>query len=299
MIGSIMDIQRLLQFRVVVETGNLRRAAELLGISHSGLSKSMKTLEQELAMTLFYPSGRGVVISDEGSGLYERSKRFLEEYSLLVGSEVEVKPNVLRIGSFEVFTSYFIGPLLKTYLPDTAAEIHELVPGRLEDALILKKIDIGVTYEPVPRKGVEYVKAATLSMGAFAVRGKFENEDLENIPFIVPVLPLEGAPSGVKGRDAWPDEKLPRNIIYRVDLLGTGLELTRQGLGAIFIPRFVARLHNAQATAANRLSPIDLPNKLNHVKRDVYIVKRDSTGEDRVVRQLARALRDICTETEG
>ena len=213
-----------------------------------------------------------------------------------IGRESAPASNILRIGSVEVFTNYFIGSLLKTYLPDTTAEIHELVPGRLEEALILKKVDIGITYEPVPRKGVEYVKAASLSMGAFATKGQFAGEDLSKIPFIIPVLPLEGAPSGVKGRDAWPDEKIPRTIRNRVDLLATGLELARQGLGAIFIPRFVAKLHNAHSAAASKLYQLELPRGLAGVKRDVYIVKRESTGEVKTIRQIARALRDICTE---
>ena len=294
-----MDIIRLRQFRVVVETGNLGRAADLLGFSHSGLSKSMKTLESELGMILFHPSGRGVVISDQGLRLYERSQRFLDEYDLLVDKESSPSGNTLRIGSFEVFTSYFIGPLLKTYLPDSVAEIHELVPGRLEEALAFKRVDIGITYEPVPRKGVEYLRAASLEMGAFALRGRFENEELKNIPFVVPVHPLEGAPSGVKGRDAWPDEKLERRVSYRVDLMATGLEIARQGLAAIFIPRFVARMHNQHANSESHLVAVALPPKLARVKRDVFIVKRESTGEDKTVRKVARALRDLCSEKEN
>ena len=121
-----MEIHRLRQFRVVVETSNLRKAADLLGLSHSGLSKSMKVLENELSMVLFHPSGRGVVISDQGLRLYERSQRFLDEYKLLIDRETAATTRIVRIGSFEVFTSYFIGLLLKNYLPGSEAEIHEL-----------------------------------------------------------------------------------------------------------------------------------------------------------------------------
>jgi DNA-binding transcriptional LysR family regulator len=294
-----MEIHRIVQFRMIVETRNLRKASELLGISHSGLSKSMKTLQDELGVTLFYPSGRGVVISDEGTRFYERSKRFLDEYALLVGQNDVNQSQTVRIGSFEVFTSHFIGPLLKNYLPQMPAEIHDLIPGRLEEALLLKKVDIGITYEPIPRQGIEYVKVASLTMGAFAAHGCFDNEELANIPFIVPVLPLEGAPSGVKGLDAWPDEKIPRKILYRVDLLATGLELTRQGLAAIFIPHFVARLHNNHVIPSHRLHQLKLPRALTNVKREVFIVKRESTGEDKTIRQIARALRDICSENSS
>jgi len=291
-----METHRLTQFRVLVETGNLRKAAELLGISHSGLSKSMKTLERELGITLFLPSGRGVVISDQGSLIYERSKRFLAEYDLLRGASPNLSSTVLRLGSFEVFTSYFIGPLLKRYLQNPDVEIHELVPGRLEEALALKRIDIGITYEPVPRKGIEYIKVTSLLMGAFAAGDMFKELELAKIPFIVPVQPLEGAPSGVKGRDAWPDEKIERLIRYRVDLLSTGLEIARQGLAAIFIPRFLARLHNERVSVEQRLQALKLPRHVATIKRDVFLVKREASAEDRTARQIARALRDICSE---
>ncbi len=295
-----METNRLLQFRIVVETGNLRKAASLLNMSHSGLSKSMKALEAELGFPLFLPSGRGIVISDEGQALYERSMRFFEELDRLIGKKAgapaRTSAPLLRIGSFETFTSFFIGPLLKNYLPEFEAEVHDLVPGRLEDALLYHKIDVGITSEPVPRKGIDYVKVATISMDAFALKGKFADMEIGEVPFVVPVTPLEGSPSVAKGRDSWPDDKIPRNLRYRVDTLSTALEIARQGLAAIFIPLIVAREHNRRVSADCKLESLRLPRTLTNVKREVYVVKRESRGEDKVIRQIARALRDLCSE---
>jgi DNA-binding transcriptional LysR family regulator len=290
-----METNRIRQFRVIVETGNLRKAADLLGISHSGLSKSMKAFELELGFPVFHASGRGLVITDRGMRVYKQSESLLADVERLRGTDEPVEETVLRIGSFEVFTSYFIGPLLKEYLPLSDIEIHELVPGRLEEALAYKRIDIGITYEPVPRKGIEYIKVTTLLMGAYVLKGEFKNLSLSEIPFVVPVSPLEGAPSGVKGRDGWPDEKIHRNTRYRVDLMSTGLEIARQGLGAIFIPRFVAKLHNDRLDGRHRLEALPLPKGLSHVRREVFIVKRESTTETSTIRQIAKALRNICT----
>lgn len=289
-----METNRLRQFCVIFDTGNLRKAADLLAISHSGLSKSMKILQIEVGFPLFHASGRGIVISDEGNRLYKHAKTILAQVDALLGAEVQ-ESQILRIGSFEVFTTYFMGPLLNDYLSGLEVEVHELVPGRLEEALLFNKIDLGITYEPVPRKGIEYVKVTSLLMGAFALKGSFKGLKLDQIPFIVPVTPLEGAPSGVKGRDAWPDEKIERNIRYRVDLLGTGLEMARRGLGAVFIPNFLAKLHNDSVIPALRLEALTLPKNIGSVVRDIYIVKRESTGEDINIRQVAKALRIICS----
>jgi DNA-binding transcriptional LysR family regulator len=285
-----METNRLKQFCAVCETGNLRKAASLMGISHSGLSKSMKALEQELGFSLFQPSGRGIVISDQGQQLYTRSKPFFSELDRLLGTVSTHDP--IRIGSFEVFTTFFMGKLLNKYISGEF-EIHDLVPGRLEEALILNKVDIGVTYEPIPRPGIDYVRVKSLNMGAYVKHGSFRGEPWKNIPFVAPVSPLDGAPSGVKGRDGWPDEKFKRNIVYRVDLMATGLELTRQGLCAIFIPEFVAKLYNETALDRLKLEPVELPKGMSTVKRDVFIVKRESTIEDQTLRKIAQAIREI------
>jgi len=289
-----METNRLKQFCTIVETGNLRKAAELLGISHSGLSKSMRTLEEETQLSLFLPSGRGIVISDDGMKLYRGCSDFFAEFDRLLGKRDRKLTPTLRIGAFEVFTSYFAGQMVKSYLTDCEVEIHELVPAKLEEALLLGQVDIGITYEPVPRSGIEYVKITQIQMGAFALKDQFKGQELSKIPFVVPVSPLEGAPSGVKGRDGWPDERFERQIRYRVDLMATGLELVHQKLCAIFIPRFVAELHNQLIRTDLRLEELRLPSSFDTVKRDVFIVKRASTRESADMKKVARALRELC-----
>lgn len=294
-----METNRLRQFRVIVETGHLRQSADLLGISHSGLSKSMKLLELELGYKIFHPSGRGLVITDRGQQLYNDSGPLLKELDRILKAHDNDQNSVVRLGSFEVFTSYFMGPLLKKYLPKSDIEVHELIPGRLEEALDFNRIDIGITYEPQPRKGIEYMPITSILMGAYVLKGHFKNQELSQIPFVVPVSPLEGTPSGIKGRDGWPDEKWERNIHFRVDLMSTGLEIVHQGLGAIFVPRFVADLHNRVVNDSHKIELIHtVPKSLTHIKRNVYIVKRESTPETHEVRQIAKALRNICGHSE-
>lgn len=288
-----METNRLKLFCAVVETGNLRKAADLLGISHSGLFKSIKVLEAELGYPLFLPSGRGIVVTDDGKKLYQRTGPFFSQLDHLLGKSETRSKHIVRLGSFEVFTSLFIGKLLMSSLLETEVEVHELLPGHLEEALILEKVDIGVTYEPVPRAGLEYVKITHLTMGAYTLKGAFRQQNCLSIPFVVPVTPLQSAPSGVKGIDAWPDDRFTRIIRYRVDLMNTGLELVRQGLCAIFIPQFVATLHNDSIRAELRLEARELPKGMPAVTRDVYIVKRESTQEDTTFKAMAKALRAL------
>jgi DNA-binding transcriptional LysR family regulator len=253
----------------------------------------MKVLESEVGFPLFLASGRGIVISDEGMRLYKRAGPFLTELDRLLGKSVHPPQHLIRIGSSEVFTCYFTGKLLKNYIDHADIEIHELIPGRLEESLILDKIDIGITYEPIPHPGIEYVKITTIPLGAYHLKGTFAHQDLSTIPFVVQLKPLESIPSGAKGLDGWPTNLLKRTERYRVDLLSTGLELVRQGLCAIFIPRFVAEFHNKSIRPEFTLEPLKLPVEMQSIQREIYIIKRESTVETKAIKQVARALRAI------
>lgn len=288
-----METTRLRHFRMVVETQNLRRAADLVGISHSGLSKSLKALEAELGLTLIMPSGRGLVVTDAGRRVYALSDQVLQAVDALHGREQELPTLKVRIGSFEVFTSFFLANLVREQFADAEVEVQELVPGRLEEALLADRVDIGITYEPLPRAGVDYTKVTSVRMGAFVRHDAFADTTAASIPFVVPVQPIDGTTSGVRGSDAWPGERFPRRAVYRVDVLTTGLALVRQGLCAVFMPEFVARLHDATVDAQYRLRELPRPSGMPAVHRDVYIVKRESTPEDATMKKIARALRAL------
>ena len=73
-----MSIDRLRYFAAVVETRNLRRAAELVGISPPSMSKAIGVLEQELGLKLLYPEGRGIGITAKGLEVYRLAASLLE-----------------------------------------------------------------------------------------------------------------------------------------------------------------------------------------------------------------------------
>ncbi len=65
-----MDTNRLRQFCAIAETGSMTKASRLLHITHSGLSKSMKLLQEELGLELLRPCGRGIMLTEHGKLIY-------------------------------------------------------------------------------------------------------------------------------------------------------------------------------------------------------------------------------------
>ena len=114
----------------------------------------------------------------------------------------------------------------------------------------------------------------------------------EDLPFVVPISRIAGAPTRVRGLDGWPDDRIPRRIHYRVTLMETALSLVRQGLAAADLPRFIVGLHNAQMSKRGKLVEI-ASRKLIAEKQPVYAVRRQEREEDRDFRLICKALRAL------
>ena len=164
----------------------------------------------------------------------------------------------------------------------------------MERALENHEVDLGITYVPIPSQHLDFLKVTVLEMGLYSKKGQFAGVSFEKIPFAIPAHPVQGAPSKVKGLDGWPEDKVPRFVRYRVDMMETAMELCRQGLAAAYLPRFVVDLHNRTTSREYRLEAMPLPPKLSDNKHAVYLIKRKTDLESSTARKLAKALRVLC-----
>ncbi|MNS72026.1 HTH-type transcriptional regulator CynR [compost metagenome] len=288
-----MDIIRVRYFHVFAETGSLVKASEVLHISQPALSKALRLLEQEVGAKLLEPEGRGLRLTSAGLRFKTETGPLLNQWlkvpeNLLRSSE-ELQPT--RIGSFEVFMTYFLGHLNK-FVELGSLELHQYSPGVLEQAIADKVVDIGITYAPIPKAGVEFVEATKIKMGVFGLK-KFKDLALEELPFVIPLLPAQGTPSKVQGLDGWPDHKFKRNILYRVSMMGSAMELCRQGLAVAYLPEFVVSLHNKTVLPEYRLVEYESPIPQKDRKQSVFLVQRQNSSEMTLHRQIARSLRGL------
>src|SRR5674476_1010595 len=72
-----MELRQLEHFVTVAEERHFTRAADLLQISQSGLSASIRALEMELGTSLFIRSTRRVELTAAGQALLADSRRTL------------------------------------------------------------------------------------------------------------------------------------------------------------------------------------------------------------------------------
>ncbi|MEM1261292.1 MAG: LysR family transcriptional regulator [Pseudomonadota bacterium] len=74
-----MDIRQLKHFVAVFEQRNLSKAAEAIPLSQPALTRSMKTLEDQLGVELFQRHARGATPTAAGERLYHHAKSILAE----------------------------------------------------------------------------------------------------------------------------------------------------------------------------------------------------------------------------
>ncbi len=289
-----METNRLHFFLIAAQTQNLRKAAEILHISHSALSKSLKLLQEDLGgKPLFLREGRGIVLTRYGQSFIVKAATVLKAVEGLSDEKSGIvhSPKSLCIATFEVFSTYFTGRLAAKFFKGWELSFIEATPGQMERLILERRADVAITYEPIAMLGLTFRKITSLSMHVYASKKLIRPESTwQSLPFSIPVIPLAGAPSGAKGLDGWNDAKFPRRIIYRVELLETALALAREGLAAVCAPDFAIRLHNESCVEDFHLVriPGNMPEKIT---RSVFLIQLKGDEETPAVKKISAALR--------
>lgn len=290
-----MNLRRLEFFHVLAQMGNVRKASEILNVSPPALSKSMKVLEDELEAKLWQRDGRRILLTDAGKRLLKRTPHLIEELRSLrenIHASDQKTCNV-RIATFEVFSTYFLSFLNRLKWESHQLEMHEVLPGELEKYVAQGDVDYGITYMPIPHPDLDFLKVTTIEMGVFTRKGSFANVAQQELPFVVPITPLQGAPTRIRGLDGWPDDAYRRKVRHQVTLMESALELCRQGRAAGYFPVFIVDEHNQRVREKFQLERRRSPYPGRTCRADVFLVKRKSDDETEVAKQLAKALRTL------
>ncbi|MBI1860553.1 MAG: LysR family transcriptional regulator [Deltaproteobacteria bacterium] len=291
---SIMETDRIRQFCLVADIGSLTKAADLLHITHSGLSKSMRVLQEELGIDLLRPEGRGIAITDEGKRFYQTAKELLETEERLLSLKVAPTQSDLVIGTTEIFLHLLVHGLSEKPLEKNALSLIDLEPGEMEQKIVAGEVDIAVTYAPIPHKEVEAERIGKFSSGCFVANGRFAKVDFAELPFAVPASGLSQNPLGIKERDGWLDELSPRRKSFRVNLLSTAIDLALRGQCAVFMPQFVAREVNARLGSRQpQLVERAIPDSHPRISQDVFLLRRKGQPETREFKRLAALIRSL------
>jgi LysR family transcriptional regulator for metE and metH len=143
----VLEVRHLLLLSALGRTGAVTRAATVLHLSQSAVSRQLTDLEERLGVTLFERRRRGLTATAAGARLIEHSAELLDRIQgaeLSVRQQVELPPRV-RI-SAECFTSYH-------WLPRFLAELRTTRPGASLEVVV-----------EATRAPVEYLRRGALDI---------------------------------------------------------------------------------------------------------------------------------------
>ena len=78
-----MTLIQLKYILTIAETKSLNKAAEQLYVSQPSLTNALKELEKEIGITIFFRSGRGVTLTNDGVEFLTYARELYHEYEQL------------------------------------------------------------------------------------------------------------------------------------------------------------------------------------------------------------------------
>ena len=155
-----MDCRHLKYFMEVAQQKSFSKAARNLHISQSAISRMIKSLEEELGVTLFIRNAKTVEITAPGTIFYNYAKRCLFVFEHLKSdfeNEFKLKQDTIEIGLPPITDAHVFAKLLgefkRTY-PQIAIKLYEHGSKVIESSVQEGIIDVGIICT-IPNKDFE------------------------------------------------------------------------------------------------------------------------------------------------
>jgi len=262
-----IDLNLLRLFVRVADAGSFAKAAIVLGIERSSVSRAVANLEQSLKIQLFSRTTRRVALTTAGTALYARVAPQLRSLNDALGTlpEREEQPSGhLRITGTTDFGALVLPPLLAGFAlryPDVTYELRftsqrlDLVAEGFDIALRvgLKKLtDSTLRARKVGGLVMEMYAAPSYLARAPALRAP--SDLAEHVVISVPRMKLpRGLPALPPQRRLWADD-----ILF---ILGAA----KAGMGVAFLPTFAAKADVAAGHLVRVLPRVEVPSGTMYV----------------------------------
>ena len=236
-----MELNNLRYFYEAAKCGHITKAAENLHIAQPALTKSIKALEDELNIKLFYKAGRGVKLSEYGEFLKEKIEPIIDELDVLpvaIKNFTDLNENTVSINvlAASTITTDIIIKFKKIY-PNVMFKMIRKENETNADIEILTNAKNYDSFVSVKKRALveEKIHVAVPIESPLAKKEKIELIELKNSDFIA----LSGSRRFRPLCDAYCEYAgfKPR-VTFESDSLIAVKNLIAAGVGVAFWPEF-------------------------------------------------------------
>ncbi len=149
----MIDVEALIAFSAVMDAGSFSGAAERLGQTPSGVSRTIARLEKQLGLTLLHRTTRRLQLTDEGAWLLARARGLLAE---LANTEAEAAARrsqpagLVRVNAATPALDHLLAPLVPAFLDAYPLVRLALTSGETVVDLIEERADLAIRIGNLP-----------------------------------------------------------------------------------------------------------------------------------------------------
>ena len=142
-----MDWDKLKIFHSVAEASSFTKAATILNLSQSAISRQIQSLEQDLKIQLFERHARGLVLTDNGKYLFQTAHEViskLKDVEATLGDEKDKLKGKLTVTTVVSFGTTWLTPRIQEFMTLHPEIEVELIFDDKELDLSTRQADIGI-----------------------------------------------------------------------------------------------------------------------------------------------------------
>ncbi len=156
-----MNLQQLTTFCTVLSEGSMTAAAEKLLLTQPAVSQQIRSLEEEMKVSLLVRGVRQVKATVQGQLLYDYAKRILyltQQAEIAIQSMSQEIAGHLRLGTLNSLGLYYVSPIVGTFLkhhPNLRLSINYGSYQKIIADMISGNIDVAILPEFAPGENSE------------------------------------------------------------------------------------------------------------------------------------------------
>jgi DNA-binding transcriptional LysR family regulator len=148
----MLDVDALITFVAVTDAGSFSAAAERLGQTPSGISRTISRLESQLGMTLITRTTRRLELTEEGQWLLARARKILsdlQDTEEQLAARLSQPSGLVRLNAATPVLDHLVAPLAAEFMDLHPLVRLELVSGETVVDLIEERADLAIRIGPL------------------------------------------------------------------------------------------------------------------------------------------------------
>ncbi|MDR3294291.1 MAG: LysR family transcriptional regulator [Clostridiales Family XIII bacterium] len=290
-----MDIESIRTFYTVAQYKSFQKAADILVLTQSGVSRRISGLENELGHLLFVRTHQSVSLSKYGEEYFPYAKRILKIQDEWVNAPNNVKDDTIKV-AIPFSMNRFFPEMFTKYINSykVPIRVHGANSNEIYEMLIDRTIDVGITSAVFPSPQITYDAIYKEKMVCVA-NAEVQMKHIRSGVIVKPPLPFvlcKMHSFKVHPWDAMIDSINTNSLVetvFTVNFFELTRTLAKKGLGATVLP-YTEVIHELES---GELAELHVPNMVLPM-RITYMATNKQIQKIKSVEQFKTALIDHC-----